>query len=54
MTVFSFHLISGMAVGLEFVGREQAGVATVVIDIVILRILIQHGNPEDFEDIDEE
>lgn len=39
-----------MAVGLEFVGREEAGVPTVVIDLVILRILIQHGNPEDFED----
>ena len=39
-----------MAVGLEFLSKEQAGIATVVIDIVIFRILIQHGDPEDFED----
>lgn len=50
ITTFNVGLISGVAVGLEFVSAETAGVFTVIIDLGIFRVLIQHGPEEDFED----
>lgn len=39
-----------MSVGIEFFSKQDIGLTTLIIDLVILRIQIQHGNPEDFED----
>jgi hypothetical protein len=50
VTTFGFNLISGMAVGIEFLSKEVVGVFTIVIDLLIVRVLIQHGPAEDFED----
>ena len=50
VTTFGFNLISGMAVGIEFVSKEVAGVFTIVIDLLIVRVLIQHGPLEDYEE----
>lgn len=50
VTTFGFNLISGMCVGIEFVNKEVVGVFTIIIDLLIVRVLIQHGPVEDFED----
>jgi hypothetical protein len=49
VTTFAFNLISGMAVGIEFVSKEVAGVFTIVIDLLIVRVIIQHGPLDDEE-----
>lgn len=50
ITTFGFNLISGMSVGIEFLSKEVAGVFTIAIDLLIVRIIIQHGPAEAFED----
>ena len=50
VTSVSFSLICGMMLGFEYVDPEQTGgYHALVIDILFLRILIQHGDIADFE-----
>lgn len=50
MTFYSigFHWVRGAMIGFEFVTRdENDGVATFVLDLLILRILFQCGETDD-------
>jgi len=50
VTTFGVSLITGMMLGFEYVDPEaNAGAHALVIDILFLRILIQHGEVEDFD-----
>lgn len=43
-----FHWIRGAMLGLEFITRdENEGVATVVFDLLILRVTFQHWEEEE-------
>ena len=48
VTAFSFNFICGMMLGFEYVGPEDAGAHTLVIDLLFVRVMIQHGEVEDF------
>lgn len=50
VTTVQFHFLCGMMLGFEYVDPEVAGVHSLVIDILFLRILIQHGEVDDFEE----
>jgi hypothetical protein len=39
-----------MCVGIEFVNKEVVGVFTIIIDLLIVRVIIQHGLEEDFDE----
>jgi hypothetical protein len=49
VTTINFSFICGMMLGFEYVDPEMAGVHTLVIDVMFVRIMIQHGEVEDFE-----
>jgi len=50
VTSISFSFICGMMLGFEYVDAEaNNGIHALVIDILFLRILVQHGELEDYE-----
>jgi hypothetical protein len=50
VTTVEFSLITGMMLGFEYVSPDAHpdGAHALVIDILFVRILIQHGNIEDY------
>ena len=49
VTEISFSLICGMMAGFEYVNPEvNDGIHALVIDLLFLRILVKHGDVEDF------
>ena len=49
VTTVQLSFICGMMIGFEYVDPEAAGAHTLVLDLLFVRIMIQHGEIEDME-----
>lgn len=43
ITTVNINLICGMMLGFEYVGPEMVGAHTLILDLLFVRIMIQHG-----------